>query len=270
MLLTTTDPKPNTNFGPVSWLRIARRAIPLILMITLGMILLLTLRLVERPVFGARRPLTPYITQAVCRSAFWLLGIGFRTEGTPLGGPGAVVSNHSSWLDILALNASKRIYFVAKSEVASWPGIGWLARANGTIFIRRSRQEAAAQVAVFRERLALGHRLLFFPEGTSTDGLQVLPFKPTLFAAFFDESLRDTLAIQPVTLVYTAPPGADPRSYGWWGDMPLVPHLLGALAAPVQGWVLVRYHAPVRVADYADRKALAAAVETIVRNGLHT
>ncbi len=246
----------------------ARRGIPLIALIAVCLVLMMIIRLIERPLFGVKRPWTPYITQFVCRSAFWILGIGYRTEGAILSGPGAIVANHSSWLDIFALNAAKRIYFVSKAEVAGWPGIGWLAKATGTVFIQRQRSEAKAQVYTFRERLAAGHKLLFFPEGTSTDGLQVLAFKPTLFAAFFDDTLKSTLKIQAVTVRYHAPQGADRRFYGWWGDMALAPHLYATLAARRPGSVEVIYHTPVNVADYADRKSLALALETQTRSGL--
>jgi 1-acyl-sn-glycerol-3-phosphate acyltransferase len=136
------------------------------------------------------------------------------------------------------------------------------------LFIKRARGDAHSQVKVFRERLVHGHRLLFFPEGTSTDGLQVLPFKSTLFAAFFDQSLRDQIAIQPVTVNYRAPKGADPRFYGWWGDMEFGSHLLSTLAAKRQGAVTVVYHPPVQLADFADRKQLAKTLEETVRSGL--
>ena len=263
---STTHSK--TAFSVVGLLRAMLRAIPLAILVFGCLITLLLVRLFERPLYGAGRPWTPYITQFVCRNAFRIIGIPFETRGTAMNGPGAVVANHSSWLDIFALNASKRIYFVSKAEVASWPGIGWLARATGTVFIRRDRRDAKAQVSVFQGRLSLGHKLLFFPEGTSTDGLQVLPFKPTLFAAFFDETLKETLSIQAVTVQYHAPEGADPRFYGWWGDMALAPHLFSTLAAKQQGRVIVVYQPPVQVADFADRKELAATLESQVRSGL--
>src|SRR6056297_990424 len=114
-----------------------------------GLALLLLVRLVERPLFGVRRPVTPWITRFVCRSTFRILGMGYRVEGAPMRGPGAVVANHSSWLDIFALNACQDIYFVAKHEVRAWPGIGWLARATGTVFIARDRRAAPAQVRLF-------------------------------------------------------------------------------------------------------------------------
>jgi len=250
-------------------LRVGLRLVPLAALVFGGLAVLLAMRLVERPLFGRGRPWTPAVTQFVCRNALRIMGLGVRTEGRPVTGPGAVVANHSSWLDIFALNAPQRLYFVAKAEVAGWPGIGWLARATGTVFIARDRCAARGQVATFRARLAQGHTLAVFPEGTSTDGRRVLPFKPTLFEAFFDPALPDGLRIQPVTVAYHAPPGADPRVYGWWGDMDFVPHLLATLALQPQGQITVRYHAPVAVADYADRKALAAALERAVRDGLH-
>lgn len=256
------------HIGPFGWVRVVVRGGLLIGLITVCLMLLLLLRLVERPVHGAQRPWTPHITQFVCRTAFRIMSMTYRTKGTVMAGPGAVVANHTSWLDIFALNAAKRIYFVSKAEVAGWPGIGWLARATGTVFIRRDRREATSQVAIFRDRLTAGHKLLFFPEGTSTDGLQVLSFKPTLFAAFFDPALCETLAIQPVTVCYDPPEGADARFYGWWGDMALGPHLLGTLAASPQGQVTVIYHPPVQVRDFANRKVLAAALEKTVRDGL--
>ena len=179
--------------------------------------------------------------------------------------PGAVVANHASWLDIFVLNAGKRVYFVSKSEVAGWPGIGWLAKATGTVFITRDAREAATQKAVFEARLSAGHKLLFFPEGTSSDGLRVLPFKSTLFAAFFAPELQGFVRIQPVTVVYRPPAGKDRQFYGWWGDMDFGEHLLKMLAAPAQGSVEVVYHAPVAVADFSDRKALERHCETVVR-----
>lgn len=239
--------------------------------VTFGCLGILLLgRMIERPLFGLRRPLTPHITQFVCRAAFRILGIGFSIKGTPIVERGAVVANHSSWLDIFALNARKRIYFVSKAEVAGWPGIGWLARATGTMFIRRDPAEAAKHKRMFEARLQAGHRLLFFPEGTSTDGRCVLPFKSTLFAAFHADALRPFLRIQPVTVIYHAPKGEDGRFYGWWGDMGFGNHLLKILAAPRQGSVQILCHTPLRVAAYPNRKSLAAACETAVRRGLET
>ena len=254
--------------GVQGLIRLAWRGTVLAL-VTFGCLaVLLLVRLVEKPLFGLRRPWTPFITQFVCQTAFRIIGMRRRVFGTVMPQFGAIVANHVSWLDIFALNASKRIYFVAKSEVAKWPGIGWLARATGTVFINRNPREAALQKQIFQDRLHAGHKLLFFPEGTSTDGKRVLSFKPTLFAAFFEQPLRDEMWVQPVTLIYHAPDGAEPRFYGWWGDMDFAPHVLRTLAGVRQGGVDVVYHPPLKVSDFASRKELASAAEEIVRGGL--
>jgi 1-acyl-sn-glycerol-3-phosphate acyltransferase len=261
------SPQPvAARIGARGWARVLRRGAPLALTVFGGLALLLSLRLLERPLCGARRPVTPWITQGVCRAAFAWLGMSRHVKGRPMRGVGAAVSNHASWLDIFALNASKRIVFVSKAEVAGWPGIGWLARATGTVFIRRDRREAALHRDVLETRLRAGDRLMFFPEGTSTDGRRVLPFKPTLFAAFFAPELAD-IAVQPVTLAYRGPPDA-PLLHGWWGKRGFAEHLLQVLAARDPGGVEVIYHDPLRVAEFADRKALARAAEAAVRSGL--
>ncbi|NNE80235.1 MAG: 1-acyl-sn-glycerol-3-phosphate acyltransferase [Silicimonas sp.] len=252
--------------GLGGWILAGSRALVLGVLVFGCLGLLLVVRLVERPVFGLHRPWTPWITVFVSRSALRIMGLPLAQTGVPMEHPGAIVANHSSWLDIFVLNAAAPLYFVSKSEVAAWPGIGWLARATGTVFVRRERREARAQTGVFEERLAAGHRLLFFPEGTSSDGQRVLPFKPTLFAALFSEELSD-LWVQPVSVAYHAPEGGEPRIYGWWGDMDFGPHLLATLAMRRHGRIEVIWHVPLRVSDFAGRKQLAAEAERAVRAG---
>ena len=250
-------PPPRRPIGPLGWLLVVVRGVPLGVVVFGGLVVLLVLRLVEKPLFGLARPITPHITRWVCRLSFLILGIGFHVQGRPMAGRGALVANHSSWLDIFALNAADTVYFVSKAEVAGWPGIGWLARATGTLFIRRNRQEAAQHRDQFQERLENSHRLVFFPEGTSTDGIRVLPFKPTLFEAFLTPALKPILRIQPVSVIYSDPKNGPSRHYGWWGDMAFGAHLLKVLGTPRQGKVTLVYHPPVAVAEYSNRKVLA-------------
>ncbi|QFT59985.1 2-acyl-glycerophospho-ethanolamine acyltransferase [Sulfitobacter sp. THAF37] len=253
----------------MGWLRVVLRMLALVATVSGGLLIKLVLRAVEWPLCGTHRPVTPYVTQIVCRLSLRIIGLRHTTFGMPMSGRGAVVANHSSWLDIFVLNAGKRVYFVSKSEVARWPGIGWLARATGTVFIERNPARAREQTALFQDRLLAGHKLLFFPEGTSTDGRQVLPFKTTLFQSFFAPDLREEIAVQPVSVIYHAPPGAEARFYGWWGDMDFGTHLVHTLAPARQGRVDVVYHPPVRICDMPNRKALAQACETAVRAGHH-
>ncbi len=261
----SADHPTPVSVGPLGWVLMLLRGMTLATVVLVGLVILLAIRLIERPLYGQGRPVTPHITQIVCKIAFWIMGLRRAVIGTPMRHRGAVVANHTSWLDIFSLNAAQRIYFVSKSEVASWPGIGWLAKATGTLFIERNPKHARKQTEVFQRRLLDNHRLLFFPEGTSTDGLQVLPFKTTLFQSFFAPELRDVIWVQPVTVIYTAPDGTDPRFYGWWGDMSFGGHLLRTLASLRQGQVTTIYHNPLAVADFENRKALAQACEAQVR-----
>ena len=248
------------------WMRVFSRGSAIIFIILFGLILKFVLRLFEKPVFGDRRPVTPYITVLVSKISLWLLSIPVTRFGAPLLQPGAFVANHTSWLDIFALNSGQSLYFVSKSEVSKWPVIGLLAKSTGTLFIRRESKEAVAQKKLFGQRIKMGHRLLFFPEGTSTDGMRVLPFKSALFQAFFDSGSNSPCYIQPVTVTYFAPKNEDPRFYGWWGDMSFAVHLLKTIASRRQGSIEVRYHEPLLVSNFAKRKELAAAAEKIVRS----
>ena len=252
------------------WMRVLIRGLGLGVYTFGGLAVLLLVRLIEKPVFGDQRPFTPKITQSVSRFAFWILGMRLQIIGTPMRGLGAAVANHTSWLDIFGLNAFDDIYFVAKSEVAGWPLIGWLARATGTQFIIRDRAQAIAHTQILQARLRKGHRLLFFPEGTSTDGQRILPFKPTLFQSFLAPELRDKISIQAITLIFHAPEGQDPRFYGWWGDSDLVGHLLKSLAIKRHGSLQIVYHPPVAAKDFLDRKVMARHLEAQVASAMPT
>ena len=258
-------PPPPLKITPLGWLRVLWRGGLIGALTYGGLLVLLLVRLVERPLFGQARPVTPHITRFVCRTALRILRLPLSVRGQPMTRPGAIVANHSGWLDIFVLNAVQTIYFVAKAEVAAWPMIGWLARATGTVFIARKGTEAKKQQEIFESRLQAGHRLLFFPEGTSTDAIRVLPFKSTLFEAFFSPALERTMHIQPVTVIFHAPEGEDRRHYGWWGDMDFASHLVKMLATRRQGRVEVIFHPEVPVDAFENRKALSQHCERVIR-----
>jgi lyso-ornithine lipid O-acyltransferase len=200
-----------------------------------------------------------------------LIGIEVVIHGTPRREPGALhVANHLSWTDIPLLGARLGTAFVAKSEVRAYPLIGWLAGLAGTLFIERDRTgRAPAQAAELQRALLAGERLMLFPEGTSTDGRSVLPFKSALFAAV--DGLPPDAPIQPVTIAYTRLGGrpladADRERIAWIGDAALLPHAIQLLAlAPVRAELV--FHPATCRADHADRKALAAACRAAVDEG---
>ncbi len=259
-----TPPRPTA----LGWLLIVLRGTAIAVVLLLGVALILPMRLIEKLFSGPRRPITGPWVQLVCKMCLWIIGLHCKRIGTPLKGAGAVVANHSSWLDIFVFNAAMPVFFVSKAEVATWPGINILTRVTDTHFVTRDPKLARQQAEEFAERTRAGHRLLFFPEGTSSDGRRILPFKPTLFQGFLDPALPEGLAIQPVTACYHAPKGRDPRFYGWWGKMDLGPHLLAVLAQPRQGHVTVILHPPIPVAGQT-RKTLSAAAETAIHQGFH-
>lgn len=117
-----------------------------------------------------------------------------------------IVLNHVSWLDIFIVNAFFPCTFIAKSEIRSWPLVGWLVSGAGTIFVERGNRRAVSRInEEVRKRLADGERVAFFPEGTTSRGFDLLPFHSSLFAAALDDSEESgaslqVLNIQPVAL----------------------------------------------------------------------
>lgn len=170
------------------------------------------------------------------------------------------IGNHVSYLDIFLLGAIVPGYFVAKSEVAGWPLLGKLARLQNTLFIERNGRRAREQVEILQKQLVDGGNLILFPEGTSTDGAHVEPFKSSLFHAAETTSDTDIL-IQPMTLAYIkhnnkimSQPIRD--YYAWYGTMPFLSHFIQALGMRSADIELI-FHTPVKISDFDSRKACA-------------
>lgn len=124
------------------------------------------------------------IAQFWFRSCLKLCGLDLRVSGAVhSGGPTLFAANHVSYLDILVLGSLTDARFVAKSDVATWPLFGVLAKLSNTIFVTRDRKRAVCDCAGLRQAFAERQSLILFPEGTSSDGQGVLPFRSTLFAA---------------------------------------------------------------------------------------
>jgi len=205
----------------------------------------------------------------VCR----ILGIDIDRRGAPAAsGPTLFVANHASYLDIEILGGAVAASYVSKADVASWPLFGWLAKLQRTVFIDRKIRSVSRQRDAIEQRLAEGDNLILFPEGTSGDGLHLLPFKSSLFAAVEEAAQRHDVAVQPVSVAYTRldgmPLGRFYRPFfAWYGDMELAPHLwtvlgLGRLT------VVVTFHPPVRARDFASRKELTEHCRRTVAAGL--
>lgn len=154
------------------------------------------------------------------------MGIQFRVAGS-VPARGLVVSNHLSHIDILIYGAIVPCFFVSKAEVAAWPYFGWAARTGGALFLDRRRRASANMVAqAMSERLRLAVPVMLFPEGTSTDGGEVLRFHPRLF----EPAIVAQAPVTAAAIRYVNKGGAE-RELCWFGDMPFVPHLWRVLGS---------------------------------------
>lgn len=145
--------------------------------------------------------------------------------------PCLYVANHSSYADIMVLGSLVKGSFIAKKEIEKWPVFGYMTSLQESIFVERKREHAATQSKQVKQRLLDGDNLMVFPEGTSSDGNGVLPFKSSLFSLVQNV---EGLAIQPISITYAQidgiPMGTGLRPrVAWYGDMTMLPHLWGLL-----------------------------------------
>jgi lyso-ornithine lipid O-acyltransferase len=201
-----------------------------------------------------------------------IFGFTIRVHGTPpTTGPALVVANHGGYLDIIILGSVLPACFVAKAEVAGWPGFGWLSRLAQTVFIDRSRGATSRESNAVRNRLEGGEMLILFPEGTSNDGNRVLPFKSSFFAVAERPIADAVVPVHPVSVAYTKLDGQPLQRafrpfYAWYGDMTLFDHLFAVLGLG-NPTIDVIFHPPVRVSDFRDRKALAHHCHDVIAHG---
>ena len=196
--------------------------------------------------------------------------VGQRTNERPA----LILSNHASWLDISVLSAVAPLVFVSKSEVATWPIFGMLAKLQRTVFVERERRHKTGDATRnMAERLRGGDAVLLFPEGTSSDGIRILPFRSALIGAVHhaigDSSHHDSVTVQPVSVAYVKFGGIQigrglRDKVAWYGETDLVPHLLGVIAQGAVD-VTVTWGEPVAYGMNADRKQIARDAENAVR-----
>ncbi|TMM50514.1 lysophospholipid acyltransferase family protein [Qipengyuania marisflavi] len=200
----------------------------------------------------------------------WFLGltarvIGARVErvGTPLRRDVFFISNHVSWIDILALAGASGTAFVAKWELSQVPVIGWLCTLNRTVFVKReNRMGVAEQINALREALQDNWSVTVFPEGTTTDGHSLLPFKSSMLSVL--EPPPAGVMVQPVLMDY----GEAAEEIGWIGNENGPNN--GRRVLGRQGTFRLRIHflEPFSPADFPGRKAIAARAREAIENEL--
>lgn len=141
-----------------------------------------------------QRPVISWWHRRFCN----ILNVEIRVHGEPAGGPALWISNHVSWLDIPVLGAHFPVNFLSKAEVAKWPVVGWLAKVAGTLFIQRGSGDANQVGSQLADHLRAGRNVLFFPEGTTTDGHKLKRFFHKLFAT----AIAADVPVQPVLVCY--------------------------------------------------------------------
>ncbi|THF61749.1 lysophospholipid acyltransferase family protein [Pseudothauera rhizosphaerae] len=166
------------------------------------------------PFCGKARHLA--LRQRWSRRLLAILGIRLQAEGTPVAPGCLLVANHISWVDIFVINALAPSAFVSKAEVRAWPVAGWLAAKSDTVFLRRgSRGHAKIVNAEIAALLGAGRNVAVFPEGTTTDGSQVLHFH----AALLQPAIAAGRPVQPLALSYHTPDGVRSRAPAYDGDV---------------------------------------------------
>ena len=212
------------------------------------------LLLVHLPAMVLGKRATLAVRRLWCRATARILGVRATVTGRPFGAcPTLYVANHVSYLDVLVLGAVLDATFIAKAEIASWPLFGLLGRLTRTLFVRRHWRSALVQRNTLAGRMRLGESFILFGEGTSSNGLGVLPLKTSLLSVAEPWILDCPVAVQPVTLAFTRLADGTPIGchncdrYAWHSDAEFLPHLWGALqldgleirvavAEPVLSW----------------------------------
>jgi 1-acyl-sn-glycerol-3-phosphate acyltransferase len=217
------------------------------------------------PVPGPARPaLASRYTRAWSRGVLRILGVDLRVHGRPPRPPCFLVSNHLGYLDIAVLASQVPCTFVSKREVARWPGLGLLASLAGTLYVdRASHRDAERASRSIGALFGAGGSLALFPEGTTSPGSEVGPFRSPLLAY----PAAAGFPVHAAALRYRAPEGFPPAalSMAWWGEAAFLPHFLALFRMRGMRADLAFAPAPV---SHPDRKTLAAALRAAVAESL--
>jgi 1-acyl-sn-glycerol-3-phosphate acyltransferase len=239
-------------------LRLYYRFARLVLHLMSGVLIMLLSGLVFVQHLPWQQPLMRWWHRRFCH----LLNLDIRVQGRPAQGHALWVSNHVSWLDIPVLGANFPVYFLSKAEVASWPVIGWMARMAGTLFIKRGAGDADQVIKQLAGHLEQGRNVLFFPEGTTTDGHRLKRF----FHKLFNAATITQTPIQPVLICYRDEnDGLHPHA-PFVGDDEFLSHALEILKGDRITVDIVVF--PLQPVGDHDSRALAHEVERIMAAAL--
>ena len=227
-----------------SWIRFTIRAIGILALL----IVFVPLHYLYR-IFAYGSPFPMLFLRYTAR----VVGAKVHRIGTPLRRDVFFVSNHLSWIDILALAGASGTAFVAKQELSEVPVIGWLCGLNRTVFVKReNRMGVAEQINALREALQDNWSVTVFPEGTVTDGHSLLPFKSSMISVL--EPPPAGVMVQPVVLDY----GENAEDIAWIGEESGLHNAMRVMARKGSFPLSLHYLEPFSPVDYRGRKAVAA------------
>ncbi|MEM7666208.1 MAG: lysophospholipid acyltransferase family protein [Pseudomonadota bacterium] len=243
-----------TPISAIGWVRIVARS----LMLLLGLLICVPLHyLIRIFVYGSPIPML------FLRYAAWVSGARVKVHGTHLKRDVFYIANHVSWIDILAMAGASGTAFVAKAELAQAPIVGWLASLNRTVFVKREhRMGVAEQINVLKEALADNWSVTVFPEGTTTDGQSLLPFKTSMLSVL--EPPPPGVLVQPVLLDY----GRVAEWIGWIGEEGGLNNAKRVLSRGGTFTLHMHFLEPFSPEDFHGRKAISAEARRIIEEAL--
>lgn len=244
---------PAARIQPLGWALIAFR----LSLMVLVLVACAPLHLLWRLVGGGR-----WWPRVFLSAIGMICGLQVRVRGKPAKGA-LLLANHVSWLDIPALAQATGTAFVAHDGLAAFPFLKWLCEMNDTVFIaRHDRRSVHAQVEQVRAAIAERGALAIFPEGTTSDGTGLLPFKSSLLSAF--DPPPAGVAIQPVLFDY----GPEAASVAWVGEEHGLDNFLRILASAKPVELTIRFLSPLEGEALANRKTIAAAAQAAIQGAM--
>jgi len=233
------------------WRRLAALLLSLLLCLPLHLLWKLT---------GRHSPIPRLFLAMAARS----VGARVRIAGAPIRHDVFYIANHVSWIDIFALAGATGCAFVSKDEIGALPVIGWLAAQNNTILIERSRRgSVGTQIETLRAAISSHQPVALFPEGTTGNGRELLPFKPALLAVLFPPPRA--IRIQPVYIDY----GARTDAIAWHSNEAGSSNLRRILSLPGTTEVTLHFLEPLHPGDHPDRKTIARQARESIERAQH-
>ncbi len=202
------------------------------------------------------------------RLCIMVIGVRINTEGMLTAHrPLMLVTNHCSYLDIFVIAAIYPVAFTPKSDIKYWPVVNIMALCGDSVFVERKPAKLPKTRQLMQKRLLDGKVVCLFPEGTTSEGDAIKPFKSGFFSMAESEELKE-LQVQPATVAYTHVDGQlitseNRRAISWVDDMALLPHLFRLLNYRSIN-VTVQFHEAVSIQQFASRKELCQHCETVV------